>query len=258
MSATAPHLVHDEIDYPTGDGQPMAETPVHRENMTDTIASLEDRYATEGQVYISGNMFVYYVKGNKLKHLAPDVFLVLGVPRRERECYKTWEEPVSHLDLVIEFTSRSTADEDLEQKFEIYRDEIRVREYLVFDPYEEYLDPPQQLYRLHRGDYEPVLPVDGRLPSEILGLHFDRSGKRLRLYNPQTGLWLPTPRERAEQAAEEARRAAEEARNATTRLELVATERDQASAALAQAQTEIERLQQQLQQLRQQPGTGPK
>lgn len=238
MSATVPNLIkaRDEVEYPTGDGQPMAETPVHRENMTDTIATLEDRYIAESQIYISGNMFVYYVKGNKLKHLAPDVFLVFGVPRRERDCYKIWEEPVPHLDLVIEFTSRSTSDEDLEQKFEIYRDEIRVREYLVFDPYQEYLNPPQQLYRLRGGDYEPVLPVDGRLPSEILGLHFDRSGKRLRLYNPETRLWLPTPRERAEQAADQAR---------------------EATSALEQAQAEIERLQQQLQQLRGRSGNGP-
>jgi Uma2 family endonuclease len=237
MATTVPNpvKVRDEVDYPTGDGQPMAETPVHRENMTDTIASLEDWSVTEREIYISGNMFVYYVKGNKLKHLTPDVFLVIGVPRRDRDCYKTWEEPVSHLDLVVEFTSRSTSDEDLEQKFEIYRDEIRVREYLVFDPYQEYLDPPQQLYRLSAGDYEPVLPVEGRLPSEVLGLHFDRSGRRLRLYNPQTRLWLPTPRERAEQAAEQTR---------------------QATAALTQAQAEIERLQQQLAQLRGQPGNG--
>ncbi|HUG90146.1 MAG TPA: Uma2 family endonuclease [Planctomycetaceae bacterium] len=250
MTTTLPTPIKAKVDYPTGDGQPMAETPVHGENLSDTIASLDDWYVPQDRVYISGNMFVYYVKGNKLKHLAPDVFLVLGVPRRERDCYKTWEEPVSRLDLVIEFTSRSTADEDLEQKFEIYRDEIRVREYLIFDPYEEYLDPPQQLYRLRREHYEPVIPVDGRLPSEVLGLHFDRSGKRLRLYNPDTGLWLPTPRERAEHAAEQARQA-------TERLQGVVAEREQAATALAQAQAEIQRLRQQLDALRGGPLAGP-
>jgi Uma2 family endonuclease len=184
-----------EIDYPTGDGQPMAETPTHRDNLAETIATLRRRYAGRTNVYISGNMFVYYVRGDRRRHVSPDVFLVEGVPGTYRDCYKTWEESKSSLDLAIEFTSRFTKEEDLDDKFEIYRDELRVYEYLLFDPYEEYLDPAQQLFRLASGIYQPVSPIDGRLPSEVLGLHFDRQGRDLRLWEPSTGLWLPTTRE---------------------------------------------------------------
>jgi Uma2 family endonuclease len=184
-----------EIDYPTGDGQPMAETPAHRDNISETISTLRRWSPGRGNPYISGNMFVYYVRGDRRKHVAPDVFLVDGVPASYRDCYKTWEEPKSNLDLTIEFTSRSTKEEDLEDKFEIYRDELRVYEYLLFDPYEEYLDPPEQLFRLVNGIYQPVARIDGRLPSEVLGLHFDRQCRDLRLWNPATGLWLPTTRE---------------------------------------------------------------
>ena len=184
-----------EIDYPTGDGQPMAETPAHRDNLTETIATLRRRFTGRANVYISGNMFVYYVRGDRRRHVSPDVFLVEGVPGTYRDCYKTWEEPKSSLDLAVEFTSRSTKEEDLDDKFEIYRDDLRVYEYLLFDPYEEYLDPAQQLFRLVNGMYQPVSPVDGRLPSEVLGLHFDRQGRDVRLWEPSTGLWLPTTRE---------------------------------------------------------------
>jgi len=196
MSTQTPFQV-DEIDYPTGDGEPVAETPIHRDNLVETIWTLERWYEAQGRddVYVSGNMFVYYEKGNRRRHLAPDVFVVDGVPNKSRDCYKTWEELKHTLDLVIEFTSRTTMEEDLEDKFELYRDELGVREYLLFDPYCEYLNPPQQLFRLSAGEFEPVAPLESRLPSDVLGLHFERDGMRLRLWVPATRSWLPLPKE---------------------------------------------------------------
>jgi Uma2 family endonuclease len=225
-----------EIDYPTGDGQPMAETPAHGDNLMETIATLRRQYFGRANVYISGNMFVYYVRGDRRKHVSPDVYLVEGVPEIYRDCYKTWEEPKSSLDLAIEFTSRSTKEEDLEDKFEIYRDELRVYEYLLFDPYEDYLDPPQQLFRLAGGVCQPVTAINGRLPSEVLGLHFDRQGRDLRLWVPSTGLWLPTTRE---------------IEIAHDRL---AAELSQKTTALTRTELENERLRRELEELRKQLG----
>jgi Uma2 family endonuclease len=200
MSTQTPFHV-DEIDYPTGDGQPVTETPIHRDNLFETIWTLERWYEKQGRedVYVSGNMFVYYEKGNRRRHLSPDVFVVNGVPNKLRDCYKTWEEPKQTLDLVIEFTSRTTREEDLEDKYELYRDELSAREYLLFDPYAEYLQPPQQLFRLTGRGYEPVAPVDGRLASEVLGLHFGRDDVRLRLWVPETESWLQLSTEVANQ-----------------------------------------------------------
>lgn len=195
MSISSPVHIADEVDYPTGDGQPVAETEVHRNNLLETIEMLQAWFEDRENVYISGNMFVYYVQGDRHRHVAPDVFVVHGVPNHERECYKIWEEPKPTLDLVIEFTSRSTSEEDLADKFELYRDVLGVREYLLFDPYSEYLDPPQQLYRRVGDEYEAVTPVDGRLPSDVLGLHFERQGKRFRPWIPETGEWILTPKE---------------------------------------------------------------
>lgn len=194
MSSQTPVQV-DEVLYPTGDGQPVAETEIHRDNLLETVWMLQQWYKDRDDVYVSGNMFVYYVRGDRHRHLAPDVFVVHGVPKVVRECYKTWEEPKQTLDLVIEFTSRSTKEEDLDDKFELYRDELGVREYLLFDPYSEYLDPPQQLFKLKAGKYERVEPVDGRLPSEVLGLHLERDGMRLRLWVPESRSWLLFPHE---------------------------------------------------------------
>src|SRR5262249_17421827 len=126
MATAASRRTPPDIDYPSGDGRPMAETPRHRQNMTDQIAMLDAWFADELLVYVSGNMFVYYVRGDRNKHLAPDVFVVRGVRKdKPRKTYRIWEEGKS-LDAVIELTSQSTREEDEEDKFVLYRDELKV------------------------------------------------------------------------------------------------------------------------------------
>jgi hypothetical protein len=83
-----------------------------------------------------------------------------------------------------------------------------VTEYFLFDPTQDYLNPPLQGFRLVDGDYVPVDPIDGRLPSEILGLHFECVGTKLRFYNPTTGEYRMTRLE-ARAAAENSLEAAE-------------------------------------------------
>ena len=181
----------------------MAETPLHRENMVATIDRLRVWYAGRTDVYISGNMFVYYVEGDRRKHVSPDVMLILNVPATYRDIYCTWLEPKHTLDLVFEFTSKSTSDEDLIEKRQLYAAELGVREYLLFDPYAEYLDPPEQMLRLVLGKYVPVKPVDGRLPSAVTGLHFERDGNNLLLWDPATQAYVPTQAEWQEMRADQ-------------------------------------------------------
>lgn len=81
-----------DVDYPYSDGQPMAESDVHRDEMVDLIEALKRRYRDTPGVYVAGNLFVYYRKGDPRSVVAPDVFLVRGVPKRRRLIYKLWEE----------------------------------------------------------------------------------------------------------------------------------------------------------------------
>ena len=148
-------------------------------------------------MYVSGNLLVFYVRGDKRRHLSPDVFVVRGVAKHARPNYLLWEEGRAP-QVVIELTSSSTRREDLETKFELYRDTLRVQEYFLFDPRRDYLDPPLRGYRLRQGEYRPIRPTAaGRLPSRVLGLELERVGQVLRLYDPSSGGWLPTPQERA-------------------------------------------------------------
>ena len=70
------------IEYPTGDGQPMGETDIHRENMTDLIQTLKDHFADDPMVYVSGWLLVFYEEGDPKKRVAPDIFVVRGAEKR--------------------------------------------------------------------------------------------------------------------------------------------------------------------------------
>lgn len=196
-------------DYPTSDGRPMAETDLHRELMFDLIKTLQAYYAADPMVYVSGNLLVFYVPGDRLRHLSPDVFVVKGVSKRERPNYLTWEEGKGP-DVVMELTSSSTRDEDVQDKYQLYQNNLRVPEYFLFDPLGDYLDPPLRGYRLRGDKYAPIRPFRGRLPSKVLGLHLERHGRSLRLYDPAAKQWLLTPEETIRQMADTVQRVGSE------------------------------------------------
>jgi Uma2 family endonuclease len=199
------------IEYPTSDGQPMAETHLHRTVMTDLIFGLEGRYAAVPDIWVGGNLFLCYEKGNPAACVAPDVLLAKGVTKWMRPNYLLWEEvPPS---LVVEVTSRKTRREDQGKKKPIY-ERIGVEEYVQFDPNGEYLRPRLQGYGLEEGRYQPLpLEKDGSLLSRTTGLLFKPEGKRLRLVDAATGEPIPWPEEvEAARALEAAARRAAEAR----------------------------------------------
>jgi Uma2 family endonuclease len=204
MATVPTNAVPWKNGYPTSDGKPMAETDWHRDLMLRLIETLKHYYAAQERVYVSGNLLLFYERGNRRRHVSPDVFVVKGVPKHNRPNYLLWEE--KNPDVVIELTSSSTRREDVETKVRLYRDTVKVKEYYLFDPDADYLDPPLQGYRLRAGQYHPIRAVAGRLPSRALGLHLERDGQELRLYDPEAEGWLPTPLERVERAESEVER----------------------------------------------------
>jgi Uma2 family endonuclease len=223
--AAIPLKQHDDVYYPESDGQPMAETELHRMVMSDLINGLRRRYVSNPDVYVNGNMFFYEVKGDPSSSFSPDVFVVKGVPKEIRRIYKIWEEGEVPC-FIVEVTSDKTRKEDTGSKKTRY-ERLGCEEYFLFDPEGDYLDPRLQGYSLESGRYQPVASSpDGSLFSRTTGLTLRIEGKKLRLIDADTGekiLWddeleprLKEAEERAARAEErvareaEARRAAEE------------------------------------------------
>ena len=204
-----------EIYYPDSDGQPMAESDFQREPLIYAVESLRIHFRRREDVYVSGNMFIYYEEGNPKAVVAPDVFAVIGAPNRDRFSYMLWKEPKGP-DFVLEITSKSTRTEDRGAKRGIYA-LLGVSEYWQYDPTGDYLQPPLQAFRLVDENYWPMpaetLPDGGRvMHSAVLGLDLRLENGILRFYDPLTGRKLLSHEEaeQARQQAEQSRWEAEE------------------------------------------------
>lgn len=184
----------DEDFYPSSDGRPIAEGDVHRDEMFYLITALKHRYRDMPEVYVAGNLLVYFRRGDRTARLAPDVFVVKGVRKRMRKSYLLWKEGQAPC-FVIEVTSESSRDEDIEMKRDHY-ERFGVDEYFLHDPLAEYLHPPLQGYRLQEGRYRRISPEpDGSLVSWTTGLRLRREGERLRLIDLAAGKPLLTHEE---------------------------------------------------------------
>ncbi|MXV76603.1 Uma2 family endonuclease [Candidatus Poribacteria bacterium] len=185
----APTLV-----YPESDGEPMAETPKHQQVMIDCMDILRSHFYESPDVYIAGNMLLYYEEGNPRKSVSPDVFMVRGLSKKELRTYKTWEQPPT-LDFVLEVASPSTYTRDFNEKMEIYAKILRVKAYCIYDPYHE-IDPYFVGFRLVGEAYEEIPFANGRILFEVLGLELGEHEEVLRLYDPVKSAWLFTSQER--------------------------------------------------------------
>jgi Uma2 family endonuclease len=225
------------IHYPETDGKPMAETDGHIDVLIYLREALRDHFRDTPQVYVAGNMLLYYEEGNPAACVAPDVFVVQGVAKGERRTYRLWEEGQPPT-VVFEITSRGTRLEDLGTKRALYT-MLGVREYFLYDPLGEYLQPLLQGYRLQEGEYQRMSPGgEGELASQELGLELRMEEGRLRLVNPATGARWLTPAEA----------------QAAWRAE--ATARQAEAAARRAAEAEVERLQAELARQRGEPAQG--
>ena len=214
------------IHYPSSDGKPMAENDAQRDAIMYGIGALTRHFRDRLNVYVSGDLLIYYEEGNPRVSIAPDVFVVFGVEDRRRLNYKLWEEGPAPA-FVLEVASPSTWRDDLGRKRLVYA-RLGVREYWQYDPDGEHLPARLQGERLTPAGYvrQPVATaLDGTLAlrSETLGLELRAApGREMRFRDPATGQDLRSHHEEADarQAAEthaaaaETRAAAAEARAA--------------------------------------------
>lgn len=154
---------------PAEDGVPL-ESSWHLDAMYLLIRILAYFWRDRQDVYIGGNMFVYFdpnqVKTRNFR--GPDFFVVKGVPSNHpRKSWVVWEEGGLTPNFVIELASASTVEFDLTGKKDIYEQMLKTPEYIVYDPDSDTLRGWRQV----AGRYEPIAPNEqGRLWCNELGL----------------------------------------------------------------------------------------
>ncbi len=205
-----------KIEYPDEDGKPMAEGDVQCEYLIYARKSLRVYFRERSDVYVAGNLFIYYEQGNPEAVVAPDTFVVFGVSSNDRRSYKTWEEGDKTPDFVLEITSKSTRSNDQGAKKGIYAF-LGVREYFQYDPTGDYLVPQLQGLRLEEDNYYPIPAsvADGdviSIHSDTLGLDLRvNSSGELRFFDPTTGQKLMAHEELDQALREAEQRAGQEA-----------------------------------------------
>jgi Uma2 family endonuclease len=226
-----------EIDYPESDGNLMAETELHLEWMVRIREILRRRYRGQ-RVYVGCDLLIYFERGNPLRRVAPDVFVALDCDSGPRRTFKTWEERKGP-DVVFEVTSRSTRCEDEGTKPQIYA-ELGVREYILYDPTAEYLDPPLQGYRLDGGEYDHLArDSSGAIISHVLNVTLRLQGDSLAMFDAATGEALLTD---AEANAKERQEAELRRQAADAKLAAEKAAREAAETRIAQLEAELARL----------------
>ena len=208
VSTTATASIH----YPTGDGQPVAETYVHfwaiatlAQVLTQYLASQptpepKPRYQEQPGIVLA-NQFMYYAQNFPRLRVAPDVMVIFDVAPGGRDYYKIWEEGQIPA-VIFEVTSPKTQEYDQYFKRELY-EQIGVKEYWLFDPKGEWITEQLRGYRLVGGEYvvnpEPI--------SQELGLQLEVAGTALNFYRLGDGHKLLTLPEMTQQAELERQRA---------------------------------------------------
>ncbi|MEM6364347.1 MAG: Uma2 family endonuclease [Planctomycetota bacterium] len=171
--------------YPESDGRPMAETDLHQEWMWKLKQIFKYRYRDQN-VYVASDLLVYYEENVPARFVVPDVFVVLNCDPSMRRVYKMWSDGGPPT-CVIEVTSQSTRREDELLKPTTYRN-IGVKEYILYDPTADYLDPSLQGHRLDSdGLYEPIPLENGSLICDSLGLRLTLDDRDLVITDLETG-----------------------------------------------------------------------
>lgn len=231
LSATSRPAVRG-ADLPYEDGIPL-ESSWHLDAMHLLIRILRYYWRDRGDVYIGGNMFVYFdpnqVKTRNFR--GPDFFVIKGVKDNSpRKSWVVWEEEGLTPDFVIELASPTTADFDVAGKKDIYEQMLETPEYIVYNPDTEVL----RGWRLVRGQYVELKPNEqGWLWCNELGLWLGviehlfedqtQPAKVLRFFDAD-GRLLPTRAEAESQRAEAAERRAEAAEQEIARLKALLAE----------------------------------
>ena len=209
--------------YPETDGKPMAASDMHRRILTRIIQTLENHFTQRPEVYVSGDILMYYVEGQPQKVVSPDVLVTFGIGQKPRLTYKVWEEGKVP-DFVMEFSSKSTYRNDLGEKMALYAS-LGIRDYVLYDAEGLYLPTPLMGFTLVDGRYVAISPnADDGIYSEVLGLEFRLRDIEVGIYDPVLGSWLQTPTEAAESRAETAESRAETAESRAKNAEAEAAQ----------------------------------
>jgi Uma2 family endonuclease len=229
------HATHrfEPIEYPTSDGQPMADNTKHARWIITLYNNLKSHFQGES-VFVAADLLWYPVQGEPTIRQAPDVLIAFGRPDGDRSSYRQWEEAGVIPQVVFEVISPSNSAMEMLRKQSFYSHH-GVEELIMIDPGKKDGDPESFLpylrndQRLEASQFDMV-----EWTSPRLGIRFRQEGEEVQVFYPDGKPFKTFEVIRAELAAESQRadQATQRADQATQQAEAEKQRADQAEAEL--------------------------
>lgn len=178
------------VAYPEQREDDMGETSIHIKLVTSLLWTLILFFKNRPDVFVSGNMNLYWEEGNPDKWLAPDLLVAFGVPAGERSIFQVWREGVCP-QVIFEVASKRTWRADVSDKLEIYSD-LGVEEYYLLDPSFEFLPMPMMAFHREGDRLIGTRIENDRVLSKRLGIEIVRDDNTFRLFDPVNAEFLLT------------------------------------------------------------------
>ena len=181
-------VFYDGVYYPEERDDDMGESSVHIKLLANLLSILKLYFKNRQDVFLSGNMNLYFEKGNSRRWFAPDLLVAFGVPNVERSSYLLFREQVFP-QVIIEIASEKTWRNDIDEKLRTY-EKYGAEEYYVLDPEAAYLSAPLIVYRRQGDALVEVETIENRIFSPRLDLEIVWSQNDFRLFNRKTNEYL--------------------------------------------------------------------
>jgi len=173
------------VEYPSTDGEPMAQNTKQYRYITTIQGGLAAMFRDRPDVFVAGDLFWYPIEGDNTTRAAPDVMVVFGRPKGDRDSYRQWEEDNIAPQVVFEILSPSNTLTELLDKSLFYA-RYGVQEYYIYDP------DRGELYGFVRdesGHLRRVAEMQGWV-SPLLGVRFELEGGELVVVRPDGGRFV--------------------------------------------------------------------
>ena len=169
-----------KIDYPSTDGEPMAQNTRQYRWIVTIQGGLAAMFRDRPDVFVAGDLFWYPIEGDNKTRVAPDVMVAFGRPKGDRDSYKQWEEGGIAPQVVFEVASPSNTPSEWISKTLFY-ERFGVQEFYIYDP------DSGELQGYVRGDDGHLRPVESMRGwvSPLLGVRFGVEGLELVLTTPE-------------------------------------------------------------------------
>ena len=164
------------IIYPDDNGEPMSNNTEQFRLIVEIKENLELLFADDPNVFVAGDLLWYPVEGNNKLSQAPDVMVVIGVPKGYRGSYQQWNENNIAPQVAFEILSPGNRLTPMIQKFRFY-ERYGVEEYYLYDPQAVELTGWQRV----EEKLEEIEQMDGWV-SPRLGVRFQLSETELQMF----------------------------------------------------------------------------